>query len=94
MQYALFSSCFFQVLGGYFFLLVSFYVLGDKARAAEEVRLQQEHLGTGTLNYGAVNENGDGSNPPAIVRVPLGGEGNGAGEDGGNDSQDADEVRT
>merc|ERR1719394_862821 len=43
LQYALFSSCFFQIFGGFFFLWMSFYVLKDKAKAEEESMLLEEN---------------------------------------------------
>jgi len=60
LQYALFTSCFFQVFGGFFFLWTSFYVLQDKARAEEETRLQEE----------SQHQVGDGV--ARVVRVGLG----------------------
>jgi MFS transporter, Spinster family, sphingosine-1-phosphate transporter len=38
LQYALFSTCFVEVIGGAFFLLTSFYVLRDKKRVDDAVR--------------------------------------------------------
>ncbi|KAJ8949336.1 hypothetical protein NQ314_008256 [Rhamnusium bicolor] len=30
LQYALFSTCFVEVIGGFFFLITAFYILQDK----------------------------------------------------------------
>lgn len=37
LQYALFVTCFIEILGGVFFLLTSIYILGDKKKVEEEV---------------------------------------------------------
>jgi MFS transporter, Spinster family, sphingosine-1-phosphate transporter len=38
LQYALFSTCFVEVIGGVFFLITSFYVLRDKRNADLAIR--------------------------------------------------------
>jgi len=60
LQYALFSSCFFQIFGGFFFLWMSFYVLKDKAKAEEESMLLEENQ----------QQIGDGA--PRLSRIGLG----------------------
>lgn len=37
MQYALFVTCFVEILGGVFFLLASMYILGDKKKVEEAI---------------------------------------------------------
>ena len=46
LQYALFLSCFFQAFGALFFLLTSFYVLEDKARADRAISGPDEEYST------------------------------------------------
>merc|ERR1712214_247855 len=37
LEYSLFSCCFFQALGAFFFFVVSFYVIGDKILAERQI---------------------------------------------------------
>jgi len=37
LEYSLFSCCFFQALGAFFFFVVSFYVINDKLRAERQI---------------------------------------------------------
>jgi len=37
LEYALFSCCFFQALGAFFFFVVSFYVISDKVKAERQI---------------------------------------------------------
>ena len=41
LQYALFTSCFFQALGAFFFLMTSYYVLDDKKTADRMIAGQE-----------------------------------------------------
>jgi len=38
LEYSLFSCCFFQALGAFFFFVVSFYVISDKIRAERQIQ--------------------------------------------------------
>merc|ERR1712080_347628 len=37
LEYSLFSCCFFQALGAFFFFVVSWYVLSDKSKAERQI---------------------------------------------------------
>ncbi|XP_040571688.1 protein spinster [Lepeophtheirus salmonis] len=42
LQYSLFSCCFFQIAGAFFFLYLSFYILDDKMKACREVCVNKD----------------------------------------------------
>ncbi|XP_018578254.1 protein spinster-like [Anoplophora glabripennis] len=46
LQYALFSTCFVEVIGGLFFLITAFYIVQDKHKveAAVHEAAQHNHL--------------------------------------------------
>ncbi|XP_031641186.1 protein spinster isoform X1 [Contarinia nasturtii] len=46
LQYALFITCFIEVLGGVFFLLTSIYILGDKKKVEDAISSSQMHEAT------------------------------------------------
>lgn len=45
LEYSLFSCCFFQALGAFFFFVVSWYVVSDKNRAERQIACNADILG-------------------------------------------------
>ncbi|VEN36228.1 unnamed protein product [Callosobruchus maculatus] len=43
LQYALFSTCFVEVIGGFFFLITAFYIVQDKKKVEEAVHGPSHH---------------------------------------------------
>jgi len=46
LEYSLFSCCFFQALGSFFFFVVSWYVISDKSKAERQIACNADMLGT------------------------------------------------
>lgn len=44
LQYALFSTCFIEILGAVCFLVTSFYIVDDKAKAEAEMHCNDNQL--------------------------------------------------
>merc|ERR1719369_1265087 len=45
LEYSLFSCCFFQALGSFFFFVVSWYVISDKSKAERQIACNADMLG-------------------------------------------------
>jgi len=45
LEYSLFSCCFFQALGAFFFFVVSWYVMSDKQKAERQIACNADMLG-------------------------------------------------
>jgi len=54
LEYSLFSCCFFQALGAFFFFVVSWYVISDKLKAERQIACNADILGpeNGHSRYG------------------------------------------
>jgi len=46
LEYSLFTCCFFQALGAFFFFVVSWYVVSDKSKAERQIACNADMLGT------------------------------------------------
>ncbi|XP_055310032.1 protein spinster isoform X1 [Sitodiplosis mosellana] len=66
LQYALFVTCFIEILGGVFFLISSMYILGDKKKVEEAISGSQIHEGTSTQPTSHDQPNGECRYNPAI----------------------------
>jgi len=60
LQYALFSCCFMQSLGAFFFMVVSWYVLGDKNRAERQIHTNTAIIENTEDEAAVLTANGDG----------------------------------
>lgn len=47
LEYALFSCCFFQAMGAFFFFVVSWYVISDKSKAERQIACNADMVGSG-----------------------------------------------
>merc|ERR1719436_101959 len=45
LEYSLFSCCFFQALGAFFFFVVSWYVISDKSKAERQIACNADMVG-------------------------------------------------
>lgn len=43
LQYALFSTCFVEILGGFFFLVTAFYIVEDKRKVEKAIHGKYEY---------------------------------------------------
>merc|ERR550539_700764 len=55
LQYALFLCCFFQTIGGFVFLVMSWYVLEDKEIADRAVQEANQPVSAPDLDEGSAN---------------------------------------
>jgi len=60
LQYALFSCCFMQSLGAFFFMVVSWYVVGDKNRAERQIHTNTAIIENTEDEAAVLTANGDG----------------------------------
>ena len=70
LEYSLFSCCFFQALGAFFFFVVSWYVISDKLKAERQIACNADIVGPEN-NHGRYSEDveySEGSQP--IYRGP------------------------
>jgi len=70
LEYSLFSCCFFQALGAFFFFVVSWYVISDKLKAERQIACNADIVGpeNGHGRYTEDAEYSEGSQP--IYRGP------------------------
>jgi len=70
LEYSLFSCCFFQALGAFFFFVVSWYVISDKLKAERQIACNADIVGpeNGHGRYSEDAEYSEGSQP--IYRGP------------------------
>jgi len=70
LEYSLFSCCFFQALGAFFFFVVSWYVISDKLKAERQIACNADIVGpeNGHGRYSEDVEYSEGSQP--IYRGP------------------------
>lgn len=70
LEYSLFSCCFFQALGAFFFFVVSWYVISDKLKAERQIACNADILGpeNGPSRYGEDADYRESSQP--IYRGP------------------------
>merc|ERR1711934_1247376 len=47
LEYSLFSCCFFQAMGAFFFFVVSWYVISDKSKAERQIACNADMVGSG-----------------------------------------------
>jgi len=66
LQYALFVTCFIEILGGVFFLITSIYILGDKKKVEEAISESQIHDATSSQSTSHEQSNGESRYNPAI----------------------------
>merc|ERR1712034_196021 len=45
LEYSLFTCCFFQALGAFFFFVMSWYVMSDKSKAERQIACNADILG-------------------------------------------------
>merc|ERR1719266_1430296 len=60
LEYSLFSCCFFQALGAFFFFVVSFYVIGDKILAERQISCNADIIAQETGHH-SVHQSGSAS---------------------------------
>ncbi|XP_044758544.1 protein spinster isoform X2 [Coccinella septempunctata] len=51
LQYALFSTCFVEVLGGFFFLITAFYIVEDKRKVEKAIHADQHTHQNEVMDY-------------------------------------------
>merc|ERR1712113_145021 len=68
LEYSLFSCCFFQALGAFFFFVVSFYVIGDKILAERQISCNADIIAQETGHHSVHQSGSDQSQP--IYRGP------------------------
>lgn len=56
LEYSLFSCCFFQAMGAFFFFVVSWYVLSDKSKAERQIACNADMVGRTHGTHGTHEE--------------------------------------
>jgi len=70
LEYSLFSCCFFQALGAFFFFVVSFYVIGDKILAERQISCNADIIAQETGHH-SVHQSGSASGHSSDQSQPI-----------------------